>query len=419
MSEWLLRIVASRLITDGHLEIAFPSGRFAMFGNGTGEPVYFRLTDRKAVWRLALHPSLALGELITDGRLQMLHGSIYDLLDLVCRNFAINALPSHSWQNILRRHIASVVHRRNSSRRARKNVAHHYDLNAALYQLFLDEDQQYSCAYFSTPDGDLDHAQLKKKRHIAAKLLPFPNHKVLDIGCGWGGLAIYLAKCCATFVTGITLSKEQLEVAKARANLDGLQGQVEFRLQDYRDVNGLFDRIVSIGMFEHVGLLDYQRFFASICRLLDDDGVMLLHTIGRLDGPAPTNSWLEKYIFPGSYAPALSEMLPAIERSGLLVTDVEVLRLHYAQTLRAWRLRFMENRDTALKLFDERFCRMWEFYLAGCEASFRYCGLVVFQLQLAKRIASVPQTRDYIVRAEDALTRAEEREHLALPGAAE
>lgn len=419
MGEWLLRCVASRLITDGHLEIAFPSGRFAMFGNGSGEPVYVRLTDRKAVWHLALHPSLALGELITDGRLQMLHGSIYDLLDLVCRNFAINALPSHSWPNILRRYIASVSRRRNSSRRARKNVAHHYDLNAALYQLFLDKDEQYSCAYFKTPDGDLDRAQLEKKRHIAAKLLPSPNHKVLDIGCGWGGLGIYLAKCCATFVTGITLSKEQLEVAKARVIRDGLEGQVEFRLQDYRDVCGSFDRVVSVGMFEHVGLPDYKQFFASAYRLLDDDGVMLLHTIGRLDGPAPTNAWLEKYIFPGSYAPALSEMLPAIERSGLFVTDVEVLRLHYAQTLGAWRQRFLANRDVALRLYDERFCRMWEFYLAGCEASFRYCGLVVYQVQLAKHIASVPQTRDYIALTEDALTRAEEREHLALPHAAE
>ncbi len=419
MGEALLRFVISRFITTGHLEVAFPSGRFAFFGDGTGEPIFIRLVDRAAVWRLVAYPSLALGELITDNRLQIAHGSIYDFLDLVCRNFTINALPSHSWPQRLRRAFFAWHRGRNSRSGAKKNVAHHYDLDGRLYRLFLDADQQYSCAYFEAPDASLEQAQLSKKRHIVAKLLPAANHKILDIGCGWGGMGLYLAKCCAAFVTGITLSTEQLDVARRRAKQDGLEGQVQFKLEDYRDVQGTFDRIVSVGMFEHVGIADYAQFFSQVHHLLHDDGIVLLHTIGRLDGPSPTNAWLERYIFPGGYAPALSELLGPIEQSSLFVTDIEILRLHYAQTLRTWRERFFAHRDEVAKLYDERFCRMWEFYLAGCEASFRHCGLVVFQLQLTKRFDLVPQTRDYIALTEKMLRRAEMREHIGISDAAE
>lgn len=419
MVELLLRFVISRIVTKGQLQIVLPSGAIANFGDVTGEAVVIRVMDGAAAWRLALFPSLALGELYSDGRLQMVQGSLYELLDLVCRNLTANGLPSHSWPQSIRRLVIGWLRRRNSLSRSRTNVAHHYDLDRQLYQLFLDADQQYSCGYFDLPHTDLEQAQLSKKRHIAAKLLTAPNQKILDIGCGWGGLGLYLAKCTSAFVTGITLSTEQLEVARRRAKRGGLDGQVDFRLEDYRKVEGPFDRIVSVGMFEHVGLADYRTFFAHASRLLSDDGVMLLHTIGRLDGPSPTNAWLEKYIFPGGYAPALSELAAPIERSGLFVTDVEILRFHYARTLRAWRERFLARRDHAAKLFDERFCRMWEFYLAGCEANFRHCGLVVFQLQLAKRFDRVPETRDYIFQNEKLLRRAELREHIGLTDAAE
>jgi cyclopropane-fatty-acyl-phospholipid synthase len=268
-----------------------------------------------------------------------------------------------------------------------------------LYELFLDADRQYSCAYFEHPDQSLEDAQLAKKRHIAAKLVLEKGHRVLDIGCGWGGLALYLSQHCLTRVKGITLSEEQLTVARRRALENGIS-RIDFRLQDYRAVTEQFDRIVSVGMFEHVGVGYYDSYFGKAAQLLADDGVMLLHSIGRMDGPGSANPWMDKYIFPGSYAPALSEVLPAIERAGLIVTDIEILRLHYAETLRAWRQHFLARRGEAKALYDERFCRMWEFYLACCEAAFRYSGLMVFQIQLAKSLNAVPLTRDYIAERE-------------------
>jgi len=285
---------------------------------------------------------------------------------------------------------------------ARRNVAHHYDLDAQLYALFLDADRQYSCAYFENGDQSLDDAQLAKKRHLAAKLLVGENSRVLDIGSGWGGLALYLADICGAHVTGITLSREQHALAQVRASEKGLTDRVEFRLQDYRDVSGHFDRIVSVGMFEHVGVGFYDTFFRRCRDLLDDQGVMLLHSIGRSEGPSTTNPWIAKYIFPGGYIPALSEVLPKVERSGLLVTDIEILRLHYAETLKAWRARFERNRDRARAIYDERFCRMWEMYLIGCEIGFRRQGLMVFQMQLAKAVDTVPLTRDYMLDREHA-----------------
>jgi cyclopropane-fatty-acyl-phospholipid synthase len=280
----------------------------------------------------------------------------------------------------------------NSRQRARHNVAHHYDLDGRLYSLFLDADRQYSCAYFESPDQSLDDAQLAKKRHLAAKLLISPGQRLLDIGCGWGGLALYLAEITGAQVTGITLSEAQLAIASARATERGLLDRTEFRLLDYRGATGRFDRIVSVGMFEHVGVGFYDAFFRQCATLLDDDGVMVLHSIGRSDGPDITNPWIAKYIFPGGYIPALSEVLRAIERSGLLITDIEILRLHYAETLKAWRERFLAER-----IYDARFVRMWEFYLAASEIAFRKQAMMVFQMQLTKRQGVVPMTRDYVM----------------------
>jgi cyclopropane-fatty-acyl-phospholipid synthase len=269
--------------------------------------------------------------------------------------------------------------------------------------LFLDADRQYSCAYFEVPGQSLDDAQLAKKRHLAAKMLIKPGRRVLDIGCGWGGLALYLAEHCGARVTGITLSEQQHARARVRAAEKGLSGQVEFRLQDYRDVPETFDRIVSVGMFEHVGVGFYDAFFRKCRALLDDNGVMLLHSIGRSEGPNVTNPWIAKYIFPGGYIPALSEVLPAVERAGLLVTDIEILRLHYAETLKSWRERFLAQREQVERLYDDRFVRMWEFYLAASEMAFREQAMMVFQMQLTKRQGVVPMTRDYIMREETRL----------------
>ncbi|MBV9523396.1 MAG: class I SAM-dependent methyltransferase, partial [Alphaproteobacteria bacterium] len=329
------------------------------------------------------------------GTLTVEDGTIYDLLDFFALN--IEHAPRHplrplysGFGNFFRR-----LQQYNPVSRARANVAHHYDLSDRLYDLFLDKDRQYSCAYFATPEDDLETAQLNKKRHIAAKLLLRPGQRVLDIGSGWGGLALYLARECGVDVTGLTLSSEQLKVASDRAAAAGLSDRVRFHLRDYREERGSYERIVSVGMFEHVGVVHFGTFFAGMKRLLTDDGVALLHAIGRSDGPGATNPWIRKYIFPGGYSPALSEVVPVAEKTGLWITDIEILRLHYAVTLRAWRQRFMSHREEILRLYDERFCRMWEFYLAGSEVAFRRQGLMVWQMQLAKNVATVPLTRDY------------------------
>ncbi len=368
-----------------------------------------RFTDRGAEFRFMTNPELAFGELFMDGRLIVTGGSIYDLIALFLSNMGSRKPIGFIKLRRALRTIFRPLAQFNSKRRARRNVAHHYDLDGRLYDLFLDFDKQYSCAYFEHPDQGLDEAQLAKRRHIAAKLLVEEGHRVLDIGCGWGGLALYLAEHCGARVTGATLSEEQLGVARATARQQGLAGRAEFRLQDYRAVTETFDRIVSVGMFEHVGAGYYDTFFRKVSELLTDDGVMLLHSIGRVDGPGSTNPWAAKYIFPGGYAPALSEVMASIERCRLVVTDIEILRLHYAETLQAWRARFLARREAAKQLYDERFCRMWEFYLASAEASFRYDGLVVFQIQLAKRQEAVPLTRDYIAAREDALRGKDQR----------
>ena len=399
----LLAIFLKRFIRDGSLEIITSSNTLCTFGNGRGTPVSIRFEDRSAQMQLLFNAPLALGELFMDGRLVVVRGTIYDLLLIATRNLASQS--STRLQKLLSRARKALrpLHQRNCEHRAKCNVAHHYDLDGRLYDLLLDPDRQYSCAYFEYADQTLDDAQLAKKRHIAAKLLIEPGHRVLDIGSGWGGLALYIAEYCKANVTGVTLSDEQLDIARERAIESDLVQSVDFRLLDYRAVQGQFDRIVSVGMFEHVGVGYYDTFFSKVDDLLANDGVMLLHFIGSIDGPGVTNPWIAKYIFPGGYAPALSEVLPAIERAGLIVTDIEILRLHYAETLKAWRERFVARRAEAEAIYDERFCRMWEFYLAGCEAAFRHGSLVVFQIQLAKRLDAVPLTRGYIANREAAL----------------
>ena len=400
MSE-ILRMFLQCIVHRGTLDVTSASGKSFRLGDGSGKPVAVRFMDLAAERSLLFNPELAFGELYTDGRLVVTGGSVYDLLQILSANLG-HQLPIAPTHQIGRR-LVRWLHQWNSRDRSSRNVAHHYDLSERLYDLFLDHDRQYSCAYFEAPDRSLEEAQLAKQRHIAAKLLIEPGARLLDIGCGWGGLGLYIANHFDAEVTGITLSKEQLRVARQRVADAKMEAKADFLLQDYRDVRDSFDRIVSVGMFEHVGVGYYDAFFGKIGQLLTSDGVMVLHSIGRMDGPGSTNPWIDKYIFPGGYAPALSEVLPAIERAGLIVTDVEILRLHYAETLKHWRERFQSNRNVAASLYDERFCRMWEFYLAASETSFRHGGLMVFQIQLAKRQDAVPLTRDYIVAAETKL----------------
>ncbi len=388
--------ILKRLIHWGHLTLIDAAGRTHVIEGGEDGPrVTVRLHDKALHRRLVLNPQLALGEAYMEGTLTVEEGGIDGLLDLLMGNTARQSSPVWALRDRLRM-LSRRLAQYNPAFVSRRNVAHHYDLSTELFEAFLDPDLQYSCAYFRHPSCSLEEAQEAKKRHLAAKLLLGPGQRVLDIGSGWGGLALTLARCGAGHVTGITLSREQLTRARDRARKLSLDDRVEFRLADYREVEGPFDRIVSVGMFEHVGVTHYSQFFHRLGRLLVDDGVAVLHAIGRLDGPGATNSWIAKYIFPGGYTPALSEVLPVIERSGLLVTDVEILRLHYAETLREWRRRFCANWERMAALFDERFCRMWEFYLAGSEMAFRHQRLMVFQIQMAKRIDAVPLTRDYI-----------------------
>jgi cyclopropane-fatty-acyl-phospholipid synthase len=379
-----------------------------MVGDGSGQGVAVRFTSRAAELKVLLDPELKLGEAYMDGGFLIEEGSIAGLLALALSQGETSALPHWMRPRWLARYLWRRLQQFNRRGRAQKNAAHHYDLDGHLYSLFLDADRQYSCAYFEAPDISLDDAQLAKKRHLAAKLLLSPRCRVLDIGSGWGGLALYLAEVCGARVKGVTLSQEQLAASRARADEKRLGKLVEFALQDYRDVQGRYDRIVSVGMFEHVGIGFYDAFFRKCAELIERDGVIVLHSIGRSEGPNVTNPFIAKYIFPGGYIPALSEVLPAVERAGLLVTDIEILRLHYAETLKAWRERFMAHREEVERLYDERFLRMWEFYLASSEMSFRHSGLMVFQMQLARRESVVPMTRDYIIR-EEARLRALER----------
>jgi cyclopropane-fatty-acyl-phospholipid synthase len=395
-----LDAILRRFVAIGRLTVRWPDGQRTSYAGpaGSGPEAAIALRDSRAIRGLVLNPTLAVGEAYMDGGLRPDGCGIYDVIEVLALNVMANA-EAHPIARL--RSILGVIKRRidqyNSASRARRNVAHHYDLNGRLYSLFLDRDRQYSCAYFPRGEESLEEAQIAKKRHIAAKLcLDRPGLSVLDIGCGWGGLALTLARDHGASVTGITLSTEQLNEARARAAAEGLQDRVSFELLDYRALNRKFDRIVSVGMFEHVGVVHYRTFCDTVARCLNPEGVALLHAIGRSDGPGFTNPWIAKYIFPGGYCPALSEVIPHVEKSGLIATDVEILRLHYAETLRHWRRRFIANRDTIASLYDERFCRMFEFYLCGSEIAFRREGHMVFQIQLAHSQSAVPLTRDYI-----------------------
>ncbi|MBP1882844.1 SAM-dependent methyltransferase [Sinorhizobium mexicanum] len=390
-----------RLVQKGKLTVVFSSGEEVVLGDGTGKPATIRITDAEAEKAIARDPGLKFGEMYMDGRVLVEEGDIFDVLSIAKSNDLENAANFRNSIVALLHVLRQQLKSRLPVNRNRHNVAHHYDLDGKLFNLFLDEDWQYSCAYFHPPGISLDEAQRAKKRHIAAKLLLEPGQKVLEVGSGWGGMAMYLAESSGVEVTGITLSEEQLKVSRERATRRGLADRVRFELQDYRTMEGRqFDRIVSVGMFEHVGIGNYGNFFRKMKELLKPEGVMLLHSIGQIYKPWATNPWIEKYIFPGGYIPALSEVLPSVESTRLLVKDIEVLPMHYAWTLRAWRERFVARREEAIRLYDERFFRMWEFYLAASETAFLYDKHFVFQLQLSPSLASVPVSRDYIAQKE-------------------
>ena len=408
----LLQFLLRTFLRRGTFRLTTSRGTTFTFGDGTGKPVSVRFTTRAAEWGILLDPELKLGEAYMNGTFVVEEGTIADVLSIALGQNS--ELPQWARPQWILRFLCRRLIQFNPRKRSRRNVAHHYDLDGRLYSLFLDADRQYSCAYFEAPDASLDDAQLAKKRHLAAKLLLEPGKRVLDIGCGWGGLGLYLAEYTGADVTGVTLSNEQHGIANARAAERGLADRARFSLQDYRDVKGPFDRIVSVGMFEHVGVGHYPDFFRKSAELLADDGVMVLHSICRSEGPGITNPWIAKYIFPGGYIPALSEVVPQIEKAGLLVTDIEILRLHYAETLKAWRERFLAHREEAERIYDRRFVRMWEFYLAASEMSFREQNMMNFQIQITKRQGVTPMTRDYIGREEQRLRASEGRSQAPL-----
>ena len=388
--------IMHHVVVTGRLDVIDMSGRRETYGSGSRPNFTIRLHRWDTALRIAINPQLAIGEAYKNGDLTLEGGSVYDFLFFMANNLAKSGPSAFMKVREVCGFLLRRFMQRNVAWRSRSNVAHHYDLTAEFYDLFLDEDKQYSCAYFAQPSDDLEMAQRRKKQHLAAKLCLRPGLRVLDVGSGWGGLALHLAQEAGVMVNGLTLSTEQYQVAVDRAARAGMSDRVKFALRDYRDECGEYDRIVSVGMFEHVGLPFFGSYFQMIGERLSVDGMGLVHTIGRTDGPGVTNPFIRKYIFPGGYIPAISEVLPAIERAGLVVTDIEVLWLHYAKTLRIWRERFCQNWSRAAELYDDEFCRMWEFYLAASEVAFRCMGLVVWQIQLAKDQETVPLTRDYI-----------------------
>ena len=385
-----------RLIQTGHLQITYPDGRTQSYGDGSGPPVLLILHDPKILRALCLTPELALGEGYMNRQITIKNDALGDLLRLILRNRRPDAFPF--WIRILDRARFAMrdLVQRNTAQSAKSNVAHHYDISDDLYRLFLDDDMQYSCAYFADDGMSLNDAQSAKKSHIAQKLLLSPGQHVLDIGCGWGGMALTLARDYGVKVTGVTLSENQLETARTRVTQAGLSDRITIRLMDYRDLTGPFDRIVSVGMLEHVGVPHYRDYFDKISALLAPDGVALIHTIGRCGPPIAHSPWIHKYIFPGGYVPSMSELAPALERSGLWTCDIEVWRLHYAKTLRHWRNRFDAHIDQVRALYDDRFIRMWRYYLTVCIMSFEEQQQAVFQFQLSHQRDAVPLTRDYL-----------------------
>ncbi|MBB3454278.1 cyclopropane-fatty-acyl-phospholipid synthase [Rhizobium sp. BK313] len=394
--------IVKKIIRKGSLKLTLASGETHMIGDGSGETVAVRLADQQAEDAIARDPTLKLGEMYMEGRFILEQGDIYEFLSLVKQNTTNEIFDLRMAALLIGRIAWQQIKSRSPINRNKYNVAHHYDLSAKLFDLFLDEDWQYSCAYFVPPGISLDEAQLAKKRHIAAKLLVEPGQRVLEIGSGWGGMGMYLAEANPGLdFTGITLSEEQLKVSRDRAAKRGLSDRVRFELQDYRYMTGKkFDRIVSVGMFEHVGIGDYGKFFKKVSELLDDNGVMVLHSIARPKPSFATNAFIEKYIFPGGYIPSVGETTPPLEKAGLLVKDVEILPMHYAHTLRHWRNRFVARKAEAVALYDEKFFRMWEFYLAGSEMGFRWDELFIMQIQLSKNQFAVPDNRNYIAERE-------------------
>ncbi len=390
-----------RSFKHGSLTLHLASGKVLQLGDGASTPVEVTLHDPSLISKILRNPDMAVGEAYMNGDITIKNDDLYGFLALAVRNMGRNgerfnnpAKIQKSMQSV--RKALRKVSQHNPIGRAQANVAHHYDLSDELYELFLDTDKQYSCGYYKTPDDTLEMAQAQKKAHIGGKLCLKPGMRVLDIGCGWGGMGLTLARDYGVNVVGVTLSKEQHKIAVARAKAEGLESQVEFRLQDYRLVEGPFDRIVSVGMFEHVGVPHYREYFDRIRDLLSPDGVAVIHTIGRAAPPNVTSPWVAKYIFPGGYVPALSEVAPVIEDANLITTDIEIWRIHYADTLRDWRARFEANIEKAEALYDIRFCRMWRYYLVAAELTFRLDRQVVFQFQLTKRQDAVPLTRDYL-----------------------
>jgi len=395
--------LAGKLVTRGQLTLILPDGSREVFGPGGGKTVTARVTDRAVMLEIARNPRLGIGEAYMNGRFVLEEGTILDFLEVV--------IGSNRWEDggrgrkLLNKGKIGALKallRRNKPASSRRNVAHHYDLGDELYRAFLDADMQYSCAYYRDPANSLEQAQADKKAHIAAKLHLQPGQRVLDIGCGWGGTALYLHKVADVDVLGVTLSEHQLATARRRAEEAGVSDRVKFELVDYRSVPGRFDRIVSVGMFEHVGRAHYDEFFAKCRELLTDDGVMLLHTIGKLGsaGAAP-DPFVDKYIFPGGHLPSLAEITPAAARARLIASDIEILRLHYAHTVRAWLQRFTAARQRMAALYDERFCRMWEFYLAGAIVFFENGAGCNYQLQYARDRRALPITRDYMIEVEE------------------
>ena len=392
----------SHLFQKGEFVLTYPNGETKRYGDGDGHRAAVTLHTEDLPRRIIMSPELATGEAYVDGTLTIENDDLYGFLTLAIQNIASNGQPWFRKPLEVIRHLSRYVQQFNPAKRARTNVAHHYDLSSDLYDLFLDEDRQYSCAYFEHPEMSLEDAHVAKIFHIAKILLIEPGMRVLDIGCGWGGMGLMLAQEYGAEVVGVTLSQEQHSMATKRAADAGLSDRVSFKLMDYRDLDGTFDRIVSVGMFEHVGVPHYNEYFRKVRGLLKEDGVALIHTIGRCDEPATTSPWIAKYIFPGGYVPAMSEAMTAIEKQDFITTDVEIWRLHYAKTLRHWYDRFMANIDKAEALYDARFTRMWRYYLVACELTFRYNKQVVFQFQLAPLQENVPLSRDYLYPSEKA-----------------
>ena len=359
-------------------------------------PIKIRLLDKSLHYKLLLLPDLYFGEAYTDGSLVIENGTLTEFLDLAMKN--IGRAETNIYSKIIKKILGTLRYLTNFNliSKSKSNVAHHYDISEKLYDLFLDDNRQYSCAYFKSENDSLEVAQNNKMQHIIKKLNLKPNQKVLDIGSGWGTLAIEIAKKTQCEVLGITLSENQLEYSVNKVKELNLENQVRFKLLDYRELDEKFDRVVSVGMLEHVGRKFYNKYFKKVSELLNDDGIALIHTIGSVDLPRDPHPWITKYIFPGGYTPSLSEVASPIERSGLIISDMEVLRMHYSHTLRHWKERFLNKKEQVLEKFDEKFFRMWEFYLAGCEMAFKWGDQVVFQFQLSKKLTSVPNTRDYI-----------------------